>query len=410
MTARSVRLSCQQRELFLRAEEMEENMSSMLDAVRELVTPDLVARMSGHTGDSEAMVSKGFGAAIPVLLSSLAGKADDTSFMGQLAGIAAETAGDPNALTRLPPAVTGASAIDTTTTTGRWLSSLFGSNLGGIIDGIARFAGIGKGSSAQLLSMAAPIVLGYIGRLMRSDNLGATGLADRLRREAPAFAAAVPSGLSSLLPGTRIPADVERAVRRDTTIPAAPVAAASSNRGWAVPLLVGALAIGSLMWWNGRHHVQPQTARVETHSTFELPKPAGTSGTLPTGTSGTMPTVAVPAPTIELNFDRIEFNNGSSVLTPASRERIGRIAAAMAAHPGARIQITGYTDSNGSEAANVALSRSRANAVKDALRVKGIDTDRIKAEGVGSESRVASNATEEGRAQNRRVMVIVTEQ
>lgn len=381
-------------------------MSSMLDAVRELVTPDLVARMSGHTGDSEAMVSKGFGAAIPVLLSSLAGKADDTSFMGQLAGIAAETAGDPNALTRLPQAVTGAS-IDTATTTGRWLSGLFGSNLGGIIDGIARFAGLGKGSSAQLLSMAAPIVLGYIGRLMRSDNLGATGLADRLRREAPAFAAAVPSGLSSLLPGARIPADVGRAVKRDTAVAAA---AASSNRGWAVPLLVGALAIGSLMWWNGRHHVQPQTASVETQTTFELPKPAGTSGMLPTGTSGTMPTVAVPAPTIELNFDRIEFNNGSSVLTPASRERIGRIAAAMAAHPGARIQITGYTDSNGSEAANVALSRSRANAVKDALRVKGIDTDRIKAEGVGSESPVASNATEEGRAQNRRVMVIVTEQ
>jgi outer membrane protein OmpA-like peptidoglycan-associated protein len=356
--------------------------------------------MSAHTGESEAMVSKGFGAAIPLLLSSLAGKADDTSFMSQLAGIAAGTADDTNALTRLPQVVTGASPIDTATTTGRWLSSLFGSNLGGVIDGVARFAGVGKGSSASLLSMAAPIVLGYLGRLMRSDNLGSTGLADLLRSQSSAFAAAVPSGLASLLPAARVPADVARTVTPDT-IPAA-VATARSNRGWAVPLLVGALAIGGLMWWNGRDKVQPQVAKVETQTSFALPKPIGTSGTLPT--------VEIPAPSTDwMKFDRIEFNNGSSVLTSASHEQIARIAEALTAHPGARIQIAGYTDSNGSEAANVALSRARAQAVRNALRGKGIVIDRIQAEGYGSQNPLASNATEEGRAQNRRVTVEVTE-
>jgi len=375
-------------------------MSSILGAVRDLVTPDLVARMSAHTGESEVMVSKGFGAAIPLLLSSLAGKAGNTSFMSQLAGIAAGTAADTNSLTRLPQVVTGASPIDSATTTGRWLFSLFGSNLGGIIDGIGRYAGVGKGSSASLLSMAAPIVLGYLGRLMRSDNLGAAGLADQLRSQSSAFAAAVPSGLASLLPAARVPADVARTVTRDT-IPAA-VATAGSNRGWAVPLLVGALAIGGLMWWNGRHHVQPQTARVETQTSFALPEPIGTSGTLPT--------VAIPAVSIDLmKFDRIEFNNGSSVLTSASHEQISKIAEALTAHPGAHIRIAGYTDSNGNEAANVALSQSRADAVRDALRGKGIVTDRIQAEGYGSQNPLASNATEEGRAQNRRVTVEVTE-
>ena len=374
-------------------------MSSILGAVRDLVTPDLIARMSAHTGESEAMVSKGFGAAIPLLLSSLAGKADNTSFMSQLAGIAAGTAADTNTLTRLPQVVTGEAPIDTATTTGRWLSSLFGSNLGGVIDGVARFAGIGKGSSASLLSMAAPIVLGYLGRLMRSDNLGPTGLADQLRSQSSAFAAAVPSGLTSLLPAARVPADVARAVTPHT-IPAA-VATAGSNRGWAVPLLVGALAIGGLMWWNGRHHVQPQTASVETQTSFALPKPIGTSGTLPA--------VAVPAPSIDgMKFDRFEFNNGSSVLTSASHEQIDRIADLLTAHPGAHIQIAGYTDATGSEAANVALSHARATAVKDALRVKGIDTDRMQADGYGSQNPVASNETEEGRAQNRRVTVEVT--
>jgi outer membrane protein OmpA-like peptidoglycan-associated protein len=381
---------------------MEENMSSILGAIRDLVTPDLVARMSAHTGESEAMVSKGFGAAIPLLLSSLAGKADDTSFMSQLAGIAAGTADDTNALTRLPQVVTGASPIDTATTTGRWLSSLFGSNLGGVIDGVARFAGVGTGSSASLLSMAAPIVLGYLGRLMRSDNLGSTGLTDLLRSQSSAFAAAVPSGLASLLPAARVPADVARTVPPDT-IPAAVATAARSNRGWAVPLLVGALAIGGLMWWNGRHHVQPpQTARVETQTSFELPKPIGTSGTIATP--------AIPAPSIDwMKFERIEFNNGSAVLTSASREHISKIAEALTAHPGAHIRIAGYTDVNGNEAANVTLSRARAHAVRDALRSKGIVIDRIQAEGYGSQNPLADNATEEGRAQNRRVTVEVTE-
>ena len=363
-------------------------MSSMLDAVRDLVTPDLVARMSAHTGDSEASVSKGFGAAIPLLFSSLAGRADDRSFMSQLTGIAADTAGNADAL-RLPQALTGASGADTRTATGRWLSSLFGSDLGGVIDGIARYAGIGRGSSTSVLSMAAPIVLGYLGRLMRSDNLGEAGLADLLRSQSPAFASAVPGGLNSLLPA------------RDA-VPVAAVAAARSNRGWAVPVVMGALAIAGLMWWSGRHDVQPQTATVETQTSFALPKPVGTSGTLPAE--------AIPIrSTDRMKFDRIEFINGSSTLTPESRERIGSIAAALTAHPGTRISITGYTDSSGNEAANVTLSRARASAVREALRVEGISTRRIQIEGYGSQNPVASNDTEEGRAQNRRVMVEVTQ-
>ena len=385
-------------------------MSSMLDAVRELVTPDLVSRMSAHTGESEAMVSKGFGAVIPLLLSSVAGKVDDTSFMSHLASVAGDTVGDANALTRLPQVVTGAAGVDTTTATGRWLSSLFGSNLSGVIDGVARYAGVGRGSSGSLLSMAAPIVLGYLGRLMRSDSLSAAGLADRLRSQSSAFAAAVPPGLTSLLPAARVPADVDRTIDRDAVPAAAVAAAAPSHRGWAVPLLVGALAIGGLMWWSGRHNVPPpQTASVETHTSFALPNP--TEIPKPVGTSGTIPTVAVPAPSRDsMKFDRIEFNNGSLTLTSVSRERLDRIADALTAHPGARIQIAGYTDANGSAAANLALSRARANAVRDALRAKGIDTDRIQAEGYGSLNPVASNDTEEGRAQNRRVTVEVIEQ
>ncbi len=69
----------------------------------------------------------------------------------------------------------------------------------------------------------------------------------------------------------------------------------------------------------------------------------------------------------------------------------------------------GHTDASGSLAANIALSERRAEAVADALVDRlGADRGRIVAEGVGFLSPIASNQTEEGRQQNRRVEVVVT--
>jgi len=68
-----------------------------------------------------------------------------------------------------------------------------------------------------------------------------------------------------------------------------------------------------------------------------------------------------------------------------------------------KIEIHGHTDSVGSDAYNQRLSERRAQAVKDRLVSKGIDADRLATRGLGKSDPVASNATPEGRAQNRRV-------
>jgi outer membrane protein OmpA-like peptidoglycan-associated protein len=69
--------------------------------------------------------------------------------------------------------------------------------------------------------------------------------------------------------------------------------------------------------------------------------------------------------------------------------------------------IEGHTDSTGSAEYNLALSRRRAEAVAQALRSQGIDSDRIVTRGYGQEYPVASNDTPSGRLQNRRVEVII---
>jgi OOP family OmpA-OmpF porin len=80
-----------------------------------------------------------------------------------------------------------------------------------------------------------------------------------------------------------------------------------------------------------------------------------------------------------------------------------RAVEALKAEGGVAVIVEGHTDSVGSDAYNKKLSLRRADAVRQYLVKHGIPADRITAEGFGESSPVASNDTEDGRAQNRRV-------
>jgi OmpA-OmpF porin, OOP family len=388
-------------------------MASMLDAVRELVTPSLLSRMSAHTGDSEPALSRGFGAAIPLLFAALANKSDDHTFINQVANIATDSANDPDVPATLPRAVGGLSGIDTTTPAGGWLSRLFGGNLTDVVDGVNRYAGVSRGTSASLLSLAAPLILGYLGRMMFRDGLNAVGLADKLRGHRGVFAAAVPTELAALIPGiARAPVETGRVMDRDIghREEALRVAAAvDRTRGWMLPALLVALALGGLFWLTGREH-----RRADTRASYEVTRPVAKApeksravGTTGERAAPSIP-VATPAPRFEIE-KTVRFKTGSSSLNGQARAEFASVTAALKSHPDARVEINGYTDNVGSEATNVALSRSRATAVMNSLHEMGIPTDRMQAEGLGSQDPIASNATREGQAQNRRVVVMVTE-
>ena len=79
----------------------------------------------------------------------------------------------------------------------------------------------------------------------------------------------------------------------------------------------------------------------------------------------------------------------------------------MKENPEVRIQIEGHTDNVGSLASNMALSHDRALAVSTFLTDRGIDAVRIETLGLGPDEPIADNATEKGRAMNRRVQVLV---
>ena len=108
------------------------------------------------------------------------------------------------------------------------------------------------------------------------------------------------------------------------------------------------------------------------------------------------------------SFDRLDFEMGSANLKPSSAEQLKNIAEIMKAFPKVKMKIGGYTDNVGSAEANLKLSKARAeNTMKELVKL-GVDAKRLEAEGYGEKHSVADNATEEGRAKNRRIDLRVT--
>jgi OOP family OmpA-OmpF porin len=102
----------------------------------------------------------------------------------------------------------------------------------------------------------------------------------------------------------------------------------------------------------------------------------------------------------------IHFDTGKATIKPESQKIVVEIAALLKSNPGLQVSIEGHTDNTGTPQANKSLSDERAKAVVAAVVVLGVEAPRLSAVGWGQDKPVAENATEEGRARNRRVEVV----
>jgi outer membrane protein OmpA-like peptidoglycan-associated protein len=103
--------------------------------------------------------------------------------------------------------------------------------------------------------------------------------------------------------------------------------------------------------------------------------------------------------------DGVTFDVDSSTLKPQFRTTLDRIADSMVRYPDSLIDVYGHTDSTGSDSYNQSLSERRASTVANYLISRGVSAARIRSQGFGETMPVASNATVEGRARNRRVEI-----
>ncbi len=108
----------------------------------------------------------------------------------------------------------------------------------------------------------------------------------------------------------------------------------------------------------------------------------------------------------KLDVYGITFATGQAAITPASDAVLNDVLAVLVANADWKLRVEGHTDNVGDKAANLKLSNARAAAVTGWLTSKGIDATRLSAAGLGDTQPIASNAAEDGRAKNRRVVLV----
>ncbi|MBZ5727413.1 MAG: OmpA family protein [Acidobacteriia bacterium] len=109
-----------------------------------------------------------------------------------------------------------------------------------------------------------------------------------------------------------------------------------------------------------------------------------------------------------VNMSDVLFDTAKFSLRPVAREKLAKIAGIVSGHPGLRLDVEGYTDSVGGDDYNQRLSEQRGGAVRDYLIQQGMVGSSVTAKGLGKAEPVASNATAQGRQQNRRVELVIS--
>jgi outer membrane protein OmpA-like peptidoglycan-associated protein len=276
-------------------------------------------------------------------------------------------------------------------------------------------------SATKLLNLLAPTMAAGVARAS-PGGLSASRLMSLLGDQRDTVRRHAPPGLAALL-GL---ADRPTAYASSTTVP-------PTRRGNIWPWVVG-LGIGALLLLFGlnmcarREAVLPTTpapaprvAPVEPRAAVpparestameQLRFPDGTTITVIPGSINAelhrflTSNEATPKTFV---FDRLNFETGTAALTPASNPTVDSMASILRAYPAVTVRLEGYTDDQGDLEPNQALSEARARRVADMLIARGVDVARIETVGYGETRPVASNDTEAGRAQNRRIELVVT--
>jgi outer membrane protein OmpA-like peptidoglycan-associated protein len=104
-----------------------------------------------------------------------------------------------------------------------------------------------------------------------------------------------------------------------------------------------------------------------------------------------------------LVLEGVTFEPNSTALTAGARGALDRVVISLGAHAGTRVEVAGYTDNRGGIAANLRLSKARADAVRSYLIERGVSPEQITSRGYGADDPIDTNATAVGRSRNRRV-------
>lgn len=399
----------------------------LLGLVKEQLTSTIVSKISSFLGESTENTNSALTSALPAILGGVMQKASTTQGASDLLNTIRTGGYDGSVLSNLGGLLDDVKSTSTLASLGSGLlGNLFGDKLGALSSVIANVSGIKTGSASSLLGLAAPILMNVLGKQVTSQGISTSGLASLLMSQKDAVKAGLPAGIGSILNVSAL-GDFLGSPKATVTNT---FDAADDNKkpnSWLPWLLLGGLLLGALYYWNSCRNTeestvaQTTTEAVATVDSAAIQVVSSLKKTLSTGVElnfgeksieneliGFIEDKSKPVDkTTWFNFRDLRFETGSAVIDSTSMQEVRNIAEILKAYP-IDLKIGGYTDNVGKEAANQKLSADRATSVVNALVAMGIDAKRLSPEGYGSQFPVASNDTEEDRAQNRRIAVRVT--
>jgi OmpA-OmpF porin, OOP family len=406
----------------------------LLGLVKEQLPSVTISKISDFLGESNENTTSALGSAMPSILGGLMQQASTANGAGDLLNTIKTGGHDGGILDNLSDMLGDIDGSSNLVSAGTGLlGSIFGDKVGALASIISGVSGIKSGSASSLLSMAAPILMGVLGKHATSQGMGVSGLANLLMGQKDAVKAALPAGIGSILNVDGLGDFLGSAKTTTISTPKAVVneveEVAKESKGLMPYLpwvLLGALLLGSLYYWKSCRNT-PETINNTSNEIAAQVDSATTSvvgalkKTLSTGVELNFGEKSIENDLINFiedkskavdkttwfNFHDLKFQTGSAIIDSTSMQEVKNIAEILKAYP-IDLRIGGYTDNVGKEASNQKLSTNRAASVVTALVKMGIDATRLTGEGYGSQFPMASNDTEEGRAQNRRIAVRVT--
>jgi outer membrane protein OmpA-like peptidoglycan-associated protein len=414
-------------------------VENLMELMQSSLTPQLAGDASTYLGESPASTRSAVTAAIPAILAGLAQKSATAGGAAQLfnmitspqvdTGLAANPAGWLGGGPKTASLLSQGSSL---------LQGLFGDRTGALADAVGSVSGMKTAAVSTLLSLAAPSILAWLKRYLTQGRLDSGGLASLLGgqgeylrtrvddRVSGALGFATPAALlSSFSSGvTGAASRVVEGVENVGTYAASAVdrvAAEPARRGWLWGLLAaaGVLLLALFSYWMTPAERAVSTATTTATNAGASVARAIRSIDLPGGakidvtTGGFVDSLAAflaskdAALGRSFTFDDLHFETGSATLTPSSDRQLSALAAVMKAYGGVEINVAGHTDNVGDAATNKKLSADRAASVRQSLVSRGIPEARITAEGLGADKPIAPNDTDDGRAKNRRVELVV---
>lgn len=396
-------------------------MLQIFDSLKSMVGPDMISKASAILGEKDSKVSSAVSAALPAMLAAVLKKGDSSQLENVL-----QSAGKSDVLSDVARIFSGNSSDEQKQVGSNFQQALLGGKVTDFNAALASTSGISATNAGKLTSMLSAVTAGLLGSKMLSNNLSLSGLIGELKQEKNSFMGAVPSQFNSALGLNSLYNDTKALPEH------------KKNNSWITWLIIIALLLLLFFWWRScrRNDMKPvttvteyaDTVRNRTNEVIDTIRTRVNDHeiTLSNGTRITAARNGIEAQMIRFldsddykkatdndlrskwfYFDDIRFEFGSaSQLQEGSRVEMNNLADILKNYSDTKVRIAGNADRVGNEEPNVALSKERAEYIKNWLVRDGINANRITTEGHGEEfAKYSENAPDSVRSRDRDIAI-----